>query len=325
MVTPIKIGTRDSALALWQAHRAQDMLQEHGFLAEIVEVKSDGDLDLVTPLYEMGVQGIFTRNLDMALLQNKIDIAVHSMKDVPTALPAGLRKAAVLERGNYHDMLVPRITEDSWGNDLFGALPAHSVNENIITHVIATSSIRRRAQWLSRYPHALMENIRGNVNTRLQKLLDSQWDAAIFAAAGLERIGLVPVGSKEITWMLPAPAQGAIMVMCRENDEATIAACAMLNHLHTDACTGVEKDFLRILMGGCTTPISALAVTDGKEVYAQASIFSVDGKRQARSSKTVSIEECGLLGALLAEEIFAAGGREIAAELQTEARENKNI
>ena len=191
----IRIGTRESQLAVWQATQVKDLLTKHGFSAELVYIKSEGDIDLKTPLYEMGVQGIFTRSLDIALLNERIDIAVHSLKDVPTQLPNGIITAAVLERASYKDLLVYKNGD---GNSRF------TIGDSQMT--IATSSIRRKAQWLNRYPNHTIENLRGNVNTRLQKLADSHWNGAIFAAAGLERIEKRPEQSIELDWMLPAPA-----------------------------------------------------------------------------------------------------------------------
>jgi hydroxymethylbilane synthase len=191
----IRIGTRESQLAVWQATQVKDLLAEHNYPAELVYIKSEGDIDLKTPLYEMGVQGIFTRSLDAALLNERIDVAVHSMKDVPTQLPNGLIQAAVLPRGPVEDLLVFKSNADFLNNKNDAA-------------TIATSSLRRKAQWLNRYPRHRIENLRGNVNTRLNKLQAKDWDAAIFAQAGLERIGLRPPNSMTIDWMLPAPAQG---------------------------------------------------------------------------------------------------------------------
>src|ERR1700761_4102999 len=175
----IRIGTRESQLAVWQANQVKDLLEEQGFGAELVFIKSEGDIDLKTPLYEMGVQGIFTRSLDSALLAHTIDIAVHSMKDVPTQMAMGLSQAAVLKRGPVHDLLVYK------GDGDFLTRKDTPAN-------IATSSIRRKAQWLHKYPRHLIYDIRGNVNTRLKKLAEERWDGAIFAQAGLERIQLRP-------------------------------------------------------------------------------------------------------------------------------------
>src|SRR5690242_14361859 len=164
----LKIGTRESQLAIWQASLVQTLLKEKGFDSELIFIKSEGDKDLVTPLYEIGVQGIFTRTLDAALLNNKVDLAVHSMKDVPTLPAAGIMLAAVLKRASYRDILVfkgnKREIVDRLNNFQSSNLnPQHSV------FCIATSSIRRRAQWLHRYPNDTIENLRGNVNTRLRK------------------------------------------------------------------------------------------------------------------------------------------------------------
>src|SRR5690606_26134972 len=156
-----------------------------------------GDIDLVTPLYEIGVQGIFTKALDAALLNNRIDIAVHSLKDVPTLLPKNIVQAAVLKRGPVRDLLVYK--QDT-----------AFLDQKDYTAHIATSSLRRKAQWLRRFPQHQVHNLRGNVNTRLQKLAAEPWDAAIFAAAGLERTNLRPEKALELDWMLPAPAQGAV-------------------------------------------------------------------------------------------------------------------
>ncbi|HYC27776.1 MAG TPA: hydroxymethylbilane synthase, partial [Chitinophagaceae bacterium] len=204
----LRIGTRESQLAVWQATQVQQLLAQHGFASELVYIRSEGDIDLKTPLYEMGVQGIFTRSLDIALLNDRIDLAVHSLKDVPTQLPTGIAQAAVLKRGPVNDLLVYRDGADFLDDGNYSA-------------VIATSSIRRQAQWLHKYPKHRMENLRGNVNTRLRKLNEMGWDGAIFAQAGLERINLRPDKSIVLDWMLPSPSQGAIVVVCRKDDEET--------------------------------------------------------------------------------------------------------
>src|SRR5688572_2533471 len=232
----IRIGTRESELAVWQATQVRNLLSQHGFASELVYIKSEGDIDLKAPLYEMGVQGIFTRSLDIALLNNRIDIAVHSMKDVPTQLPKGIVTAAVLKRASYKDLLV---VNGQWSmvNEVLRLEPPFAIHHSPFT--IATSSIRRKAQWLNRYPNDTIENLRGNVNTRLQKLADSHWNGAIFAAAGLERIGLRPAQSIELDWMLPAPAQGAIVVACRDNDPYSFEACQPFNDAYTALCTAI--------------------------------------------------------------------------------------
>ena len=303
----LRIGTRDSQLAVWQASFVQQMLAQQGFQCELIFIKSDGDINLVTPLYEMGTQGIFTKTLDAALLSKKIDIAVHSMKDVPTQLAQGIIQAAVLKRASHKDLLVykdePSILSDKLTSPFI-------IQHSLIT--IATSSIRRKAQWLHRYPNTVIENLRGNVNTRLRKLEESNWNGAIFAAAGLERINLRPENSVELNWMLPAPAQGAIMVVCREEDNATKNACALLNDNVTAICTKAERDFLRTLMGGCSTPISALAEIKNDELIFQGNIFSLDGKEHVSVEKNYSLQEAGTAGISAGNEILSNGGKEIA-------------
>jgi hydroxymethylbilane synthase len=294
----LRIGTRDSQLAVWQATLVKDLLAENGCASELVFIKSEGDTDLKTPLYEIGVQGIFTRALDMAMLNDEIDIAVHSMKDVPTQLARGIVQAAVLKRASYKDIFVPK-ADLAFMDDAEGK------------GTIATSSIRRKAQWLNRFPNHQLENLRGNVNTRLRKIEENDWQGAIFAAAGLERIGLRPVSAVELDWMLPAPAQGAIMVVCKEGDIYAFDACMNFNDADTALCTALERDFLRALMGGCATPISALAEVNGEEVSFRGNILSIDGKEKIEISKQAGISEALDLGKEAAAELLSVGGQKI--------------
>jgi hydroxymethylbilane synthase len=294
----IRIGTRESQLAVWQANTVKDLLVQQGYSSELVYIKSEGDTDLQTPLYEIGVQGIFTKMLDIALLNGTIDIAVHSMKDVPTQMARGIVQSAVLSRASYKDLLIPKKNTTFQGDV---ASPA----------VIATSSIRRKAQWLNRYPKDTLENLRGNVNTRLRKVEESNWQGAIFAAAGLERIGLRPENAVELDWMLPAPAQGAIVVVCRQNDEAMLDACLPFHDEETALCVGMERDFLRALLGGCSTPISALArIKDGKLLF-RGSILTTDGKGKSEVEISVAKGDAGNLGFDAARELLEHGGQEI--------------
>lgn len=317
MNQPLRIGTRDSQLAVWQATLVQDQLRQKGIESELVYIKSDGDIDLVTPLYELGVQGIFTKTLDAALLSNRIDIAVHSMKDVPTQLAKGLKQAAVLERASFKDILVYKGEPDILFKELgFVNGEWSMVNKERlpITHspfIIATSSVRRKAQWLNRYPHHKLDNLRGNVNTRMRKLVESNWNGAIFAGAGLERIGLRPEHSVDLDWMLPAPSQGAIMIACREDDEHSFDAAHQLNHAATETCTRIEKNFLRVLMGGCTTPISALAVQQENKIHFRGNVLSLDGTKKAGIEKTIDINKSEGLGETAAKELLNNGGQEI--------------
>ncbi|HEX3167079.1 MAG TPA: hydroxymethylbilane synthase [Chitinophagaceae bacterium] len=295
----IRIGTRESQLAVWQARQVKELLTRSGYAAELIYLKSEGDIDLQTPLYEIGVQGIFTRSLDIALLNDKIDIAVHSMKDAPTQLANGIIQAAILKRASYKDLLV-------YKNDISFLSDFNS------TAVIATSSIRRKAQWLNRYPNHTIENLRGNVNTRLHKVEENNWNGAMFAAAGLERINLRSANTIELDWMLPAPAQGAIMMVCRNGDDFCLNACHHFNDADTALCTKIERDFLRALYGGCSTPISALAVIKNDVVYFKGNILSPDGKEKAELESSAPIFDRVNLGAKMALQLLQKGGQAIA-------------
>ena len=272
MTQHVKIGTRESELAVWQASLVKSLIQQKGIDSELVYIRSDGDVDTITPLYELGVQGIFTKSLDHALLAGKIDIAVHSLKDVPTQFAKGLIQAAVLKRGSFKDILVYKDKREF-------------LDEKLEPATIASSSVRRIAQWIRRYPNHQMVNLRGNINTRLKKMKENNWQGAIFAAAGLERINLRPDNSIDLDWMLPAPAQGAIVVVCRENDEPTLEACSHMNDPATVRCTKAERDFLRMLLGGCSTPISALAIEEAGNIVFKGNVCSRDGKESVTIEK----------------------------------------
>ena len=292
MSKTIRIGTRDSELALWQAHTVQKKLNDLGYQTEIVAVKSQGDILLDKPLYELGITGIFTKTLDIAMLNDQVDIAVHSMKDVPTALPIGIVQAAVLERANTLDILVHK------GNLEF-------LNS---TGTIATGSLRRQAQWLNKYPNHTVVDLRGNVNTRMQKLHDSDWNGAVFAAAGLERINLKPENYIDLDWMVPAPAQGAMVVVAMENDVFCKEALAKLNHSETEICTHIEREFLKTLEGGCTAPIGALATFTSDKIDFEGVLFSLDGKEKHTIKKSCTFDSYKNFGKKSAEEILNNGG-----------------
>ena len=289
---PIRIGTRDSELALWQAHTVEKKLNDLGYKTEIIAVKSQGDILLDKPLYELGITGIFTKTLDLAMINGQVDIAVHSMKDVPTALPIGIVQAAVLERANTLDILV------------------HKGNLDFINGegTVATGSLRRQAQWLNKYPNHKVVDLRGNVNTRMQKLQEGHWNGAVFAAAGLERINLKPSNFINLDWMIPAPAQGAMVIVAMANDEFCRDAAAELNDIESEVCTHIERQFLKTLEGGCTAPIGALAVFIEDEIVFKGVLFSLDGKEKIEINKTVPLEEWKKLGFIAAKEILDNGG-----------------
>ncbi len=302
MSKTIRIGTRDSELALWQAHTVQKKLNDLGYTTEIVAVKSQGDIILDKPLYELGITGIFTKTLDIAMINGQVDIAVHSMKDVPTALPQGIVQAAVLERANTLDILV------------------HKGNLDFLTTTgtIATGSLRRQAQWWHQYPNHQVVDLRGNVNTRMQKLAESDWNGAVFAAAGLERINLKPDNYINLDWMIPAPAQGAMVVVAMANDEFTKDAVSQLNDIETEICTYIERQFLKTLEGGCTAPIGALAQYDEEKdtIEFKGVLFSVDGKQKIAIEKSVDISEWKKLGFHSAQEILNNGGAQLMSQIK---------
>jgi hydroxymethylbilane synthase len=296
----IRIGTRDSELALWQAHTVEKKLNDLGYKTEIVAVKSQGDIILDKPLYELGITGIFTKTLDIAMINGQVDIAVHSMKDVPTALPIGIVQAAVLERANTLDILV------------------HKGNLDFLngTGTIATGSLRRQAQWWNKYPNHTVVDLRGNVNTRMQKLKESDWNGAVFAAAGLERINLKPTDFINLDWMIPAPAQGAMVIVAMANNEFTREAVSELNDIDTEVCTHVERQFLKTLEGGCTAPIGALATFVEDDILFKGVLFSIDGKQKIEVEKTIPMQEWKKLGYYMAKEILDNGGTQLMATIK---------
>lgn len=296
MSKTIRIGTRDSQLAMWQAKTVQLQLKKLGYKTVLVPIKSTGDLVLDKPLYELGITGVFTKTLDIAMLNGSIDIAVHSLKDVPTVLPKGIVQAAVLKRGNVNDTLVFKTNEEF--------LSARKA-------VIATGSLRRRAQWLNRYPTHTIVGLRGNVNSRLEKLENNDdWNAAIFAGAGLGRLGLTPENAINLHWMVPAPAQGAIMITALADDEDTRAICAEINDDVTEICTAIEREFLNKLEGGCTAPIGAICyINKEDEVNFKGILLSKDGTKKIEVSKVVPLGKHHNLAEFCADYIIGRGGK----------------
>jgi hydroxymethylbilane synthase len=292
----IRIGTRESELALWQAKFIQKQLANNGVESELVLIKSDGELNLTTPLYEMGVQGIFTKALDIALLNKEIDIAVHSLKDVPTQLAKGISLLAVPERGNPKDVLVYK-----------DKLPEESTD-----FLVATSSLRRSAQWIYRYPSHQTTVLRGNINTRLKKLQDNEsWNGAMFAAAGIERINLNVPNMLELDWMIPAPAQGALGVVARTEDTEIDQICASLNHAHTKIASTFERGFLRKLMGGCSMPIGGFAEIAEDQLHFSGCVLSLDGKKMSKVELSGNLNQSEALLEEAVEILLQNGGAEI--------------
>lgn len=306
----IKIGTRKSELALKQAHTVGKLIESQGGKYEIIAINSEGDLDLKTPLHQLGFTGVFTKVLDIALLEKKVDIAVHSLKDVPTLLPKGIVQAAVLKRDNPLDILVKKRADDL----VFDA-----------SLTIATGSIRRKAQWLHKYPHHQIEGLRGNVNTRLKKLEDNKWDGAIFSHSGLDRIDLIPANYLELDWMVSAPAQGIVAVTVLESNQPLFDFIHTFNHTETDIISTIERDFLNELEGGCTAPIGAMASIENNVVDFKGMLTSTDGTKQIEITEQISIEQSDNFGRICAQQLLEKGGKEIMSQLNLneKAVENK--
>ncbi len=300
MKRPIRIGTRDSALALWQANKVAMLLEKYNLSNVLHPVKAEGDLNLVQPIYQMGISGVFTRGLDAALLTGEIDIAVHSMKDVPTALAEGLEIVAVLERGATEDVIVKS--------------PAS------VETLVATGSLRRKAQWLRRNPNHSITGLRGNVQTRLDKVYTNPWLGGIFALAGLERLEIKDLEIEVLDWMLPAPAQGAVVVVAKSERTDLKEVLALINHSNTALEAHLEREFLRQLEGGCSSPIGAIAKVNGEEVVFKGGLFSLDGSKAVTIEKLTSRSNAVSDVALWVDEVLKSGGEEILKEL----RDGKN-
>jgi len=298
MIKNVRIGTRDSELAVWQARFIGNLLADTGISYELVHIKSEGDLDLSTPLAEMGGKGVFTKALDEALLNGDIDLAVHSFKDLPTDNPLPIRVVAVPKRHDPRDTLVAPL-----GTDFLNAPDTEAI--------IATGSNRRKAQWLHRYPNHKITDIRGNVNTRLKKVSDNRWHGAIFAASGLQRIGLEKHISVYLDWMVPAPAQGALAVVARDDAPELAEICRPLNHKETAICTEIERDLLHELEAGCSAPVGAFAEFYKKNVYLYAVVLSIDGSLQYDIELESDVENLDGLGKRAGRELLGKGAGDL--------------
>ncbi len=294
----IKIGSRRSDLAKWQAELVAKNLKEIGHETQLIFFTSEGDEMQDVPLPVIGGRGVFTKALDDALLENKIDLAVHSMKDIPTELPDGICIASVLERDASEDVLVCK------SEDTISQL-------EISTATIATSSNRRKAQWLDRYPSHTIVDIRGNIQTRLRKLQESDWDGAIFAKAGLLRLAIKVQESSQLDWMIPAPAQGVIAVSARVKDEINREILNLINHPETELCTTIERGFLHALNGGCSAPIGALATIEGDRMLFEGIAMNSIGTKKLIVSKDEAKNDCEDLGKKAAMELLSKGADEL--------------
>ena len=290
----LRIGTRKSELALRQAQTVQHLIQKMGIQTTLIPISSHGDLNLTQPLYALGVEGIFTKALDAALLNKKIDIAVHSLKDVPTQLAEGIHQAAVLSRANPLDAIVFHPDFKNWESSPF----------------VGTSSLRRKAQWLRKFPSHTARNLRGNLQKRIEKLNQSNWGGALLAVAGLERLGW-PVKKEVLEWMIPAPGQGAITVCCHSGNTDLINQLNAISCEITAKCTTLERTFLKLLEGGCTAPIGALATVNDNIISFKAGLFSLDGTQAIEYQNSFSGEHIQKYAMRAADTIKARGGEKL--------------
>ncbi len=304
----LKIATRGSALALWQArHVAAKLERLHkGVTTELLRIKTTGDKILDVPLAKVGGKGLFTKEIEEALLDSRADLAVHSMKDVPAELPEKLAIHAILERADPRDA-VATVT----GGPL-STLPKNAT--------IGTSSLRRVCQLKARHPEFKFVSIRGNVQTRLNKL-GKEADAVVLAAAGVKRLGIDDQMHVffETSEMLPAVAQGAIGIETRAGDEQVNSLVAALNHQDTADCVMIERAFLARLEGGCQVPIAGYATLDGDVLRMEGLVGEVDGSQLIRRQTSGPRSQAVPLGSALADEVLDAGGREILTRLYAES------
>lgn len=301
----IRIGTRNSPLAMWQAKEVEQKLQNLGYETVLVPVLSSGDKNLNQPLYSLGITGVFTKDLDIALLNNEIDIAVHSLKDVPTILPQNIEVSAVLERDFPQDVLVRK---------------SSSKNKDLAELKIATSSLRRRAFWSEKFPNTQFSDIRGNVQTRLKKLEEGDFDATLFSLAGIKRMEM-ELEYEMLDFMISAPSQGVVAISSRVDDVETKAILEKINHKTTQICVEIERNFLRTLEGGCTAPIGAIAVFEENKIKFSGRLNSLDGSKTISVVEEFEYDESENYGKKFAEFVLENGGKEMMEEIKKQIKE----
>ena len=301
----IRIGTRNSPLAMWQAKEVEQKLQNLGYETVLVPVLSSGDKNLNQPLYSLGITGVFTKDLDIALLNNEIDIAVHSLKDVPTILPQNIEVSAVLERDFPQDVLVRK---------------SSSKNKDLAELKIATSSLRRRAFWSEKFPNTQFSDIRGNVQTRLKKLEEGDFDATLFSLAGIKRMEM-ELEYEMLDFMISAPSQGVVAISSRVDDVETKAILQKINHKTTQICVEIERNFLRTLEGGCTAPIGAIAVFEENKIKFSGRLNSLDGSKTINVVEEFEYDESENYGKKFAKFVLENGGKEMMEEIKKQIKE----
>lgn len=298
----IRIGTRKSPLAMWQAYAVEQKLKKQGYLTKVIPISSHGDKNLIQPLYRMDIVGVFTKDLDIALLNNEVDIAVHSLKDVPTILPDSIEIAAFLERDYEQDILIRN--------------PGSSKNiGNFNDLYVGCSSLRRRAFWKSQYPNVIFGDIRGNIQTRLNKLESENFDATIFSLAAIKRLN-IPLSYEILDFIIPAPSQGVIAVTSLKTNTEIKEAVNKINHKKTQICVQIERSFLNELEGGCTAPVGAIAKIEGENVHFKAGIVSLEGNDKVLLNEVFPFVNGELQGKKLANKAKKMGADKIIEEIK---------
>ena len=302
----LRVGTRDSQLALWQAHKVLDLLKVSQLKTQLVATKSAGDLNLTQPIYAMGIQGVFTKTLDIALLENRIDLAVHSLKDLPVENYSDDVTSIILKRGNHSDVFLSRNKK--------------KLSDFNHTLKIGTSSLRRKAQLLNINSDLNIDDIRGNVDTRISKMLNGEYDGLVMAAAGIERLGLKEYVTEyfDIDQMLPAPGQGAISVEIKKKNNELFEMLKNICDEETDLCTYYERSFMNELGGGCNSPIGAYSFISNNKKKITGSILSLDGKQVYKRSLEKDVSNDINIGKLLAKDLIKSGANEIIKKLTIE-------
>lgn len=304
----LRIATRQSPLALWQANFVKAELEKYypNLTVELVTMVTKGDVILDTPLAKIGGKGLFVKELELALLEERADIAVHSMKDVPMSFPEGLGLAVICEREDPRDAFVSNRYAS------LAELPEGAI--------VGTSSLRRQCQLMAAYPHLTVKSLRGNVGTRLSKLDNGEYDAIILASAGLIRLGM-PERIKSFISVedsLPAAGQGAVGIETRVNDTRVLNYLAKLNHNPTACCVMAERAMNTRLQGGCQVPIGGFATLNGEELELNALVGSLDGSTIIRASGKAHQRDAEQLGIRIAEQLLAQGADKILAEVYAE-------
>ncbi len=301
MKKTLRIATRKSPLALWQANEVAKRLQQiHDDLeVELVTMTTKGDRILDTPLAKVGGKGLFVKELEVGLLEKTADIAVHSMKDVPVAFPDGLYLSVILKREDPRDAFV--------SNDYA------SLDDLPVNAVIGTSSMRRQAQLKTRYPGFRFKDLRGNVNTRLKKLDEGEFDAIILASAGLKRLQMAERIRDyiDVAVCLPAIGQGAIGIECRQNDAYIEDLIQPLNDETTAICVAAERAMNETLNGGCQVPIAGFATLDGNKLIMNGRVADLDGSNMLFSAKDGNKDQAEQIGQAIAEDLLQQGAAEI--------------